>query len=422
MSSETNPLDVHLNLLLTDKITKSHKNLIGQLLNINSLINSDQSIEIENKIVNAGNTELQRLLREVSKGKKLADASIDNLNFDELLKLISHYRLKPSINSQKIENTWKLNSTYSCDKQSTYYDYISDFQKFVTFVDKVFPPKREENDKCPQECVVSIILPHSQKIRSKKDNIRNGAWQHITINQGELGHSLFPLIWDVLLRSLHLPEQGRRNVLADLFDPQKINATDYKLINISESHRENSNNLNIHTEVSFNDFTSNDATHLIANYKFDMRKYKSFSLLKVKKAQNTQGKREVKYDIKAIRQTLGYLLCQTSGSIITIKLNNKCDTRSSLITPFWWNETIKALRIENNPEAKSYTKPDFSFIDFNKYAQLSSEKVTESRKRLEKFFNGKDTASERKKAFESLINSDGFNKPNLPSLLYPGIF
>ena len=438
MSEETNPLDEHLNLLLTDNITKDHQNLIGQLLKIESLIDNKQEVDIESKpVLDESNTVLKKFKSDVNRGVKTPKFSIGNLSFDSLLRLIGHHKFKPKFSSKTIKNIWEMNSSYTSGKQSTFYDYKGSEQEFVTLVNDVFPTTQN---------VVSIILPHSQNklSHSHENNFRNGSWQHITIDKDEFNEPLSPLIWDVILDSLHLSEASKTKVLYDLFEPEKPSSEPEKpssepekpssekkksfnaplnIINISKKHKGNSKLLNVPTVEAtlFNNLRSNNDTHLIANYEFPSKTFKNFSLLTPKKPQNTQGMQSLPNDVKAIRQSLSYLLCQTSGHIITVKLNKTNDANASLITPFWWNETIKALRVENNPSAKSYVQPDYTFIDLCQYAQLSNEEVYESRERLKKFFDDKSTASERKKAFESLINSNGFNKPNFPSLSYPYI-
>jgi len=415
MSTETNPLDEHLNLLLTDNITDSHRNLIGQLLNIKSLMISNQSIGIKDKKVKASNTKLKKLLSDVSRGKEIPDAYIGNLSFDSLLKLIGHHKFKPKFCSKTIKNIWEINSSYTSGKLSTFYDYKSSEQEFVTLVNDVFPTTKN---------VVSIILPHSQNklSHSHKDNFRNGSWQHITIDQDEFNEPLYPLIWDVLLNSLHLPEKSKYHVLKGLFSLKDDKADLLNLINTSKEHSKSSEAQGVYTidkKIS-NSFTGNDATHLIANYDFDDKKiYKSFSLLKAKEPQPTQGIRSYSDDIKAIRQSLSYLLCQTSGHIVTIKLHETKDAQANLIAPFWWNETIKALRVENNSNAKGYVQPDYCLIDLSQYTELSKKDVDDSRERILEFKNTKGDAAQRQEAFESLINSPGFDKPNFPSLLYP---
>lgn len=414
MSTKTNPLDEHLNLLLTDNITDSHRNLIGHILRIESLCTGTFLPKLGKVAVKSSNTKLNQFLKKVSKGEKLADASIDNLSFDILLKLIDVHELKPKFRSKTIQNIWEVNSVHTSGKQATFHDYKGSEQDFITFVNDVFPAKQN---------IISIILPHSQEKlpRSYEENVRNGNWQHITIEQGEFNNPLYPLIWDVLLNSLHLPETSKYHVLKDLFSLKDDETYLLNLINTSKEHSKNSEDQGVYTidKKASNNFTGNDATHLIANYNFNNNTYKSFSLLKPKKPQRTQGLQSFYNDISAIRQSLSYLLCQTSGHVITIKLNDTKDAQANLIAPFWWNETIKALRVENNPNAKSYVQPDCCLINLTQYTELSGKDVDNSRERILKFRNAKGDAAKRQKAFESLINSNGFNKPNFPSLLYP---
>ena len=399
-------LDEHLNLLLKDNVGKTQLSFIGRLIGIEELKRKKEKVKLKSKAIRNTNTQLNTIVNLLS--ADVSEADIQPLCSDLLFELTSNLT-NQDYTTRKIENTWSLALESSAENQYLYYS--SDEECFCQLVDNVFPRDRS---------VISIVLPHSQKTGT-----RDGTWEHLSFKSPIIYEQLNTLVWSTLLSCLRIEGKSKKYILEKVTTlPLCPRMEEYTplisgIINISKDHEATSKTLGI--ESYANHYAYNDASHLYSSFNFLGRTFGKFSLLRPMKYQPEQGESTFEDDIKAYRQSLSYLLCQTSGHIITMNLDtgekakgSSSPSESCLITPYWWSETIKSLRPENNRKASQYVRPDLNLFSNEQYLRLSD--VNELRTNIKQLTSSR--ASKRKKIFHQLLVKS-FNKPGFPSLMYP---
>ena len=385
----SSPLDIHLQILKNSYLEKP------QLLWVLKMLALDRYY--------VGNTDISRPLDEMFKVKpykfnesETKDASLLNpyfLNPNELLILSQINFIEPI--SHDIYNFWQPASesvlfiNIGTDDDL---DYCGDEANFINFIDRIYPiPKCRckgdyYRDNVKVDGKLTILLP-TQITAGESEASRNGQWQHLEVSPDQLftnpamsqtfkggldALGLDPLDYQKIMIAIATSLNDKKDL-----DHKKARREQLRYRNVSVINEQ------LEQENYYSEDLKDNSTSCFTNIcpiKAENKLIKLPSIKPIKK----HGSHGIKWlnDYKSVRQTLSYLLSQTSGVAVTIDINND----NILLAPNTWVETISSLRIDNGKEsAKRYvlnmknTAEDFANVEdintiLNK--QLSGAKVS----------------------------------------------